>query len=198
MRLLNPSLTVGALIGAPTVREGFPARAQYYAVGALGEAPAEDSKGHQARSEQEKRGGFRTWVRGTGQFHANTGWSGIVIHDEVQSIHTGYEAAGDREWSPRSETVIGGEPNRYRIARGNAVQQDVQASVIGGPLTELMRTAPLPSTPVLKNWTWLAYAAPDRINIATAAAKQPRPWNSKLFIFFSSHTRTKSGYLEEG
>ena len=35
MRLLNPSLTVGALIGAPTVREGFPARAQYYAVGAL-------------------------------------------------------------------------------------------------------------------------------------------------------------------
>src|SRR5450759_5876830 len=35
VRLLNPSLTVGALIGAPTVREGFPARAQYYAVGAL-------------------------------------------------------------------------------------------------------------------------------------------------------------------
>jgi hypothetical protein len=31
----NRSLTVAALIGAPTVREGLPSRAQYYAFGGL-------------------------------------------------------------------------------------------------------------------------------------------------------------------
>jgi hypothetical protein len=61
VRLLNPSLTVGALIGAPTVREGFPARAQYYAVGALrlpGRGFRTNPRCRQLRAEPDPGGGL--------------------------------------------------------------------------------------------------------------------------------------------
>ena len=90
MRLLNPSLTVGALIGAPTVREGFPARAQYYAVGALDPLPYADSaRLVKIREDHSTRGyprlepcpaNYRDWKRLSHSFAGPAAWWNLAAN----------------------------------------------------------------------------------------------------------------------
>ena len=92
MRLLNPSLTVGALIGAPTVREGFPARAQYYAVGALGvRGSGADEYGPSLISQKT----WRAFAGGKGIYRQLWPWalSGITFRQRRISSGTRYVAA---------------------------------------------------------------------------------------------------------